>query len=300
MAIELKDFRKTLSYAIQAPVANVIADLYKIEEINTISELKQKEYANKALYYLLGIVGLFILFMIVGNISLDKGLQALIVILLFLAFIILVIAGIYALVKRYKFNQLKISFFRSELTKKIVQMLSRDMDQSALIDLQLSFQPIERKENKINTIKHPNKPGWNIDNYEDTWLKVQGQFLDKTRFELSTSGICKRQYGWKTGRSGKSKHKSKTKFLGLDINLSLTYPQRRYGAVKILKNEVNDAIILPDLTYLKGLKVTEKAMHISVRISPQIAEEQEAVYQTVTAMFLSLYQVLNLAKILSK
>ncbi len=70
--------------------------------------------------------------------------------------------------------------------------------------------------------------------------------------------------------------------------------------MKNLQNDVSSAVKLPNLSYMKGLRVTEKAMHMIVRIAPQVADNSEEIYQTITMMFLSLYQVLNLAKELSK
>lgn len=51
---------------------------------------------------------------------------------------------------------------------------------------------------------------------------------------------------------------------------------------------------------MRNLKITDKAMHLMVRIPPNQSEIQEDIYQTIVAMFLSLYQILNLAKMLSK
>ena len=84
------------------------------------------------------------------------------------------------------------------------------------------------------------------------------------------------------------------------MNLYLTYSQRRYGAVKLLQNDIRDAIKIPLFSKLRGLKVTDRNMNLTVRISPRVAQSQEEIYKTIVAMFLSLYQVLNLAKMLSK
>jgi hypothetical protein len=297
MPIELPEFRKSLTYATQAPITNVITELQEIVEIDHLAEVKQKEHGKKALYYFLSAIASIVLIIILVNINIDSGLM---VILLFLIIICLIIACIYELVMRGKFKKLNIDNYRYGAIKNIVQMLARDMDEAAVIELQLSFQTIDKKENKTNTIPHPHKQGWKIDSYQYEWLKMKGQFLDKTRFELNATGISKKQYGWKRGSSGKNKYKSKTKSGGLDINLHLIYPQRRYGAVKVLRNEVVDAIKLPELSELRGLKVTEKAIILTVRIAAQVAENQENIYQTMAAMFLSIYQVLNLAKMLSK
>ncbi len=143
----------------------------------------------------------------------------------------LIIACIYALIKRASFGRTNIINHRYEVTQQIVQMLARDIAEASEIDLEISFKPTVSKETKVETIPHPSKPGWKIDKHQYEWLKIQGQFLDKTRFLLTATELSKTQYGWKRSRSGKSKYKSKTNAVGLDVVLTLNYPQRRYGAV---------------------------------------------------------------------
>jgi hypothetical protein len=300
MPIELKQFRKSLIYEATASVSNVIADLQEISSLDKFAELQQKKYSKQALYYFLGVVASIVLIGIMSLFSIDPGLLGLIALLLILASFGLTIAGIYALVVRFKFGRLNISNYRYEIAKKVLEMLARDIDKETKIEFRLSFQQIRSKENKTETIPHPHKQKWSIDKHQHVWLKVKGQFLDKTRFALTTTGISKTQYGWKRGRSGKHKYKTKTKSLGLDVTLNLTYPQRRYGAVKILQSEIAHAVKLPKLSYMRSLEIGEKSMYMNVRIAPQVEDNQQEIYQTITMMFLSLYQVLNLAKLLSK
>ncbi|MBC1266936.1 hypothetical protein GNF07_07630, partial [Trichormus variabilis FSR] len=51
MAIELSNLRKDLLYTAQSPLANILDDLQQIAEIDQLSEMKQKEYGKKALFY---------------------------------------------------------------------------------------------------------------------------------------------------------------------------------------------------------------------------------------------------------
>lgn len=300
MPIQLKEFRKNLTYTAKATVASLMADLQEIREIDQLAELKQKEYGKQALYYFLGAIASFFVIFILTSLNVDKGFLGLVCFIMLLSGIALIIACIYALIKRASFGRTNIINHRYEVTQWLVQMLARDMTEASEMELKISFQPTVSQETKIETIPHPSKPKWKIDKHQYEWLKLQGQFLDKTRFFLTATELSKTQYGWKRSRSGKSKYKSKTKAVGLDVVLTLNYPQRRYAAVNILQNDVNSAIKLPNLAYMKGLKVTEKAMHLNVRIASQVAENSEEIYQTITMMFLSLYQVLNLAKALSK
>lgn len=300
MPIEFLKFRKNLSYTAKANVSTVIADLQEIAGIDQLAELQQTKYAKRALDYCYGIIGCFVLGFILLFLIARIPILVLGIFALFLGIVVLTIAIIYELFKKFKVGRLNIINYRYEVTQRIVQMLARDMDVASEIEIQLSFKQTKNKENKTETIPHPNKRDWKIDKYQNEWLRLKGQLLDKTRFLLTATQGSKTQYGWKRGLSGKSKYKTKSNDVGLDVILTLNYPQRRYGAIKILQNEVSNAVKLPNLSYMRNVKVTEKAMHLSVRIAPQVADNEQEIYQTITMMFLSLYQVLNLAKVLSK
>ncbi|HEY9799187.1 MAG TPA: hypothetical protein V6D25_02425 [Leptolyngbyaceae cyanobacterium] len=300
MPIEVSQLRETLIYTIQSPLVNILDDLEQIKEIDVVAESKQKEYLEKALFYFVGLVSALFLTAILISQNTKTLILSLFIALLVIIDIALIIGLSYALVERGKFKRLNFKNYRYDLTKQLLQMLFRDMDAASIFDLKLSFRPLESQENKIGTIPHPYKPGWKIDNYRDEWLGIQGQFVDKTRFYLSLTELFKKQYGWKRGSSGKQKYKTKSSHLGLDINLKLAYPQRRYGAVKLLQNEVNNAVQLHPSSTLRLIKITDKAIHINVRVPRQFDEDKNILYATITSMFLSCYQVLNLAKRLSK
>jgi hypothetical protein len=300
MPIELEKFRKQLIYEETAPITVITTDLDDLAALDQLAELKLKKYGRQALYYFLGLVILSVLAFILSSITLRIGFIGIVVGLLILGCIGLGVAWIYALIMRYKFSSLNLSNYRYDLAKSVLQMLARDVDTTASVSVRLSFNRTEIDANKTNTIPHPYKSGWKIDIYENEWLRVRGSFLDKTRFSLTTNELSKKQYGWKRGSSGKNKYKSKTKACGLEVNLSLTYPQRRYGAVKVLKNDVINAVQLPPSSTLRRIRVTNKVIYLLVRITPQFAANEDKIYQTITSMFLSIYQVLNLAKILSK
>jgi hypothetical protein len=300
MPIELQKFRKQLIYQETAPITVITTDLDDLAALDKLAELKQKKYGSKALYYFLGALTLIILIAIISGLSTTIGFLSVVNILLFLGCIGLIGGWIYALTMMFKFRRLNISNNRYDLSIKILEMLSRDMDKIALVSIKLDFNKGEIKENKTDTIPHPYKSGWKIDIYQNQWLNIQGRFLDNTQFSLTNTELLKKQYGWKRGSSGKNKYKSKIKPIGLEVNLSLIYPQRRYGAVKILKNDVINAIQLPPSSTLEKLRVTDKVMYLGVRIEPQVVESQDKVYQTIASMFLSVYHVLNLAKTLSK
>ena len=299
MSINLKDFRKQLIYQQTATSVNIIQELKEIVEIERLAEIEYKKYGKLQLYFFLGMLGTFILIVTLATLYNSKFL-AIVVKLLFIILIGLSIAFIYTTSKRIFHARLNLPKHRHTLTSDLVEMFARDTDKSSNIDVYLSFLRATAKQFKLATTPHPSKNGWKIDSFQHQWLRMKGQFLDKTRFILTITGLSKTQYGLKRGISGNNKYKSKTKIVGLDVGLTLNYPQKQYRAIKVLKNEIDAAIKVPVFCQIRNIKVTDKSLHLLVRISPDLAEKSPEIYQTITMMFLSLYQVLNLAKVLSK
>ncbi|KZL50593.1 hypothetical protein PN456_10660 [Nodularia spumigena CS-586/05] len=300
MPIELRQLRQKLIYEDTAGFDSITTDLDDIAALSQLAEIKQKKFGNQAKYYFVCAAVLGLVTFSISSVTIASGFLNIAVFLLYVGLVSLIIAGIYALFRMFKFQRLNLINYRYNLIRQVMQMLGRDLEDTHSIYLKLSFQKGENKEYKTNTLPHPYKSGWKIDIFENQWLNIKGRFLDKTRFVLTITELSKRQYGYKRSSSGKNKYKSKLKSGGLEVNLYLTYSQRRYGAVKLLQNDVRDAIKIPQFSKVRGLKVTDRNMNLTVRISPQFAENQEKIYQTILAMFLSLYQVLNLAKMLSK
>ncbi|MDM9384400.1 hypothetical protein QUB80_27390 [Chlorogloeopsis sp. ULAP01] len=299
MTIQSHQFREKLTYDQTDSVTIILTDLQKISETIIAAKAKQDNYNQKGTYYILGFIVAITLAMLLPNMFNISAVN-IIINLLIISSIYLLCTSIYVFFKANEYKKLSKNNYRIQLTQQGLQMFARDMDIMTKVEVYLNLKNLEEKENKFSTVSHPYKPNWKIDNYQLRWLKIKGEFLDKTHFDLTATQLSKTQYGWKRSRSGKSKYKSKTKPLGLDIGVTLIYPQYRYGAVKILKEEINGALKLPYFAQLKALKLTDKAIRLVVRVSPEMVDKPGELYKTITMIFLSLYQVLNLAKILSK
>ncbi|HLO87085.1 MAG TPA: hypothetical protein VK203_19065 [Nostocaceae cyanobacterium] len=299
--IDVKQFRKSLTYISIAPISKILAGLEEIKEIDRDAEIKQKARSKKIYYSLGGIFGSIILLVILSQLSfLPEVLIGFLGILLILAAPICFVAMMIFIVLYFRIGRLNLDNYRYESTYKILQFLDRDIDKNAEVEVKLSFRKIDSKEYKKNTVPHPQKPGWKIDYLEQDWLMIQGKFLDKTRFTVTLTNLAKKQYGWKTNYRGKRKYKVKTKSSGLDIHLALNYPQNRYAAIKDLENKLLKSIQVPQSAYVKGVKITDKALHLIVRLESQLIDNSQEIYQTILMMFLSCYQSLNLAKKISK
>jgi hypothetical protein len=192
---------------------------------------------------------------------------------------------------------LKLRDERYELPKKILSMVNRDHTPNTNVKILIFFTPTGQMGKKIQTLPHPSKRGWKLDIFEDQWLTLEGKFLDSTNFFLTVTELNRTAYGWNTVNN-KSKWKSKDKYKGTEINLRLTFPSKKYGATSFLQQAAPEAVKLPEQVNLKRIKVTPKAIDLTVN-TPRILN-QEKMYQTITMMFLSLYQVLNFAKLLSR
>src|SRR6476661_10899962 len=190
--------------------------------------------------------------------------------------------------------KLKLRDDRYELPKKILSMVNRDRTPNSNVKIRIHFTPASEKGKKIQTLPHPRKRGWKLDIFEDQWLTLEGKFLDSTNFFLTVTELKRTAYG----HNARGKWKSKKKPKGTKISLKLSFPSKKYGSIHVIQKAAPEAVKLPEEVNIKKIKVTPKAIDLTVNTPLNL--KQEEMYQTITMMFLSLYQVLNFAKMLSK
>jgi len=294
MAINLKTFAKDLNYQADTSVRQIFKDLKEIAEIKQLAEQKVAYFKNLAIWSWLGIVLIIIgWFFALFNFLTDWMSFG------FFLFVILIIPAIFCSVKWNYYHKLRLRDERCELPKKIVSMVNRDRTPNSNVKILVHFTPAGGKGKKIKTLPHPSKRGWKLDIFEDQWLTLEGKFLDRTNFFLTVTELNRRAYGWNTVNN-KSKWKIKDKYKGTEINLRLTFPSKKYGATSFLQQATQSAVKLPAGigVQLKQIKVAGKAIDLTVNTPLNL--NQEGLYKTITMMFLSLYQVLNFAKMLSR
>lgn len=284
MAVELASLRKNLSYQSTAVIAQVLLDLAEISTLDRVAEKQQARYRNLLIGF--GIAAFVSIFI--------PGVGIILCPLLAIA------AVVFGILMARK-GRLNVANYRYEIAKKVLEMLARDVSEAEPIAFSLVLSKPNQKEKKTRTAPHSSRPGWKVDLFRDTWLQIQGRFLDGNKFWFTATEVAQTQYGWKRSSSGKSKYKSKTKSKRLELNLDLDYSVKRYGAVPILKNEAREALQLPSEVILKRLEIDEKDINLIVRTPPWTGTDQvDSLYQAIAMMFLSLYQVLNLARVISK
>jgi hypothetical protein len=284
MAVELSSLRKNLIYQNTAAIAQVVNDLDEIAALDLVAEKQQARYRNLLICF--GIAAFVSVFIPGAGIILCP--------------ILAIVAAIFGILMARK-GRLNVANYRYGVAKKVLEMLARDVNETEPISFTLVLSKPTQKEKQTHTAPHPYRPNWKIDFFQDTWLQVQSRFLDGNKFLLTATEVAQTQYGWKRSSSGKSKYKSKTKSKRLELNLEMDYSAKRYGAVPILRDEAKGAVQLPPEVVLKRLDIDEKDIHLRVKMPPWTQPEQiEHFYQAIAMMFLSVYQVLNLARVISK
>ncbi|MGF1603362.1 MAG: hypothetical protein ACFCU8_15340 [Thermosynechococcaceae cyanobacterium] len=304
MTLNLKSFRKSLIYSRSGVGKELIADLNVIAQSDAIAEATSKKLNR---FTTISVIGLFSTFLI--------GIFAQLI-FAFAITGIFFIALIIILILSSRNSKLNIANQRYGLPKQLIPKFLRDMEPNAPIQLAIDLRDRKHKQKKVDTIPDPRRAKWKIDRYADSWLQMQGQFLDQTRFQLEITEFTVEKYGWKRSRSGKSKFKRKTKPKGSEISLALQFPRSKYGAISILGESLAEAIALPDNAQVKRLKVANNRLFLTVK-TPLLAQSP-ALYsknkgaeqidkdamdhadQLITQMMLSLYHGLNLAKKLSQ
>lgn len=199
-----------------------------------------------------------------------------------------------------RWGRLNIDNLRYKLPLRLTEMLSRDMAQGAPFNARIDFSASTVQRKQTAEGPYPRRSGWKQAFYEDSWLHLQGQFLDSTTFDLSLVEHIVIRSGTKRGRSGKVKYKRKVKHKGCEIQLVLRFSRKKYGAISLLQDDLSQAMSLPPGAALKQIKANDHQLLLRVKAPAEVCNSPAGCYQLVTQMFLSAYQVLNLSKVLSK
>ncbi|GAB4232220.1 MAG: hypothetical protein Kow00121_60360 [Elainellaceae cyanobacterium] len=287
MAIDMEHFAQHLTYTITAPIPQILTDLTTIADFDQIAEAKQKRFNTILVISLIGcFVSLFLLAFGIGIVTL----------------IVCAIAAIFAGMMLNKYRRRNLANYRYEVLRKVLALLTRDIEPNAAVNLTLVLSPPIDANKKTHTGPHPRRSGWKIDYFRDSWLNISGYFLDGTHFSLAATELHITQYGWKRSRSGKSKFKKKSKPKAQELELTMTCPRRKYGAISVLQQDAIHAIQLPDAVRLMRFKSSDRRLSLTAKTPAWVTAtpEDDPLYQTITLMFLSLYQILNLARVLSK
>jgi len=294
--MQLTSLKQNPIYQAEAPVQGIVSDLHQIVELDQEVERRQRQARQVMVWCIGGAIALLFFSVLLGSLNLFLAP------LLFAGGMLLVGGAIVAGIIRSRYVSINIPNYRYELLPQLLQMLVRDMDNQAPVKTQVVLSPPKQPDKCVHQGPHPHRPNWEQKRFADLWLTLEGQFLDHTQFQVQCTELWVQSSGWKRGRSGKMKHKSKTKPKGFDLFLALRVSRKKYGALPVLSADAQSAVQLPPSCTLKSLQVNDNQLSMRVRVQSlvQTATQVNDLYQAITSMFLSAYQILNLARELSK
>lgn len=280
MAFDLASFKRNrLTYETTASAQRIQLDCKQIAAFD-----KQMEKRNN----------IAIALCIVGGILVFIAL-AVAGFLLIIALIVLAV-GIVLLIQS---SGMEIPDLRHQLLPSVLEVLGRDMAEEATYRIQLNCTPSTDKSKKLDTIPDPSRVKWKIDRFQNNWLNLGGEFVDGTDFSIALTELAVSKYGWKRSRSGKSKFKRKNKPKGLELVLKLGFSRKRYGAIQLLQEDIQNAVKLPAHVRLKGIKVNDHMLMLTIKAPPEYLHV-ERLPNLITQLLLNAFHVLTLAKQLSK
>jgi hypothetical protein len=201
---------------------------------------------------------------------------------------------LWGLVSRGKAGTTDFEDRRYQLVDRLNRLIGVDMAPNAKLDLTLNLEPVDIKHKLVNK----GKAGvWNVDYYEDSWLKLRGKLLDGTRFTLELTEKYQYRHRKKRSASGKIKHKSKTKY-AVQAIVSLKPKEKRYPDAEQLGQQARGALQLPQATQVKELSAQDNVL--TLKTARKGKHGCDSSTDLLSGMLLSLYQVLNLSRKIGK
>ena len=201
---------------------------------------------------------------------------------------------LWGLVSRGKAGSTDFEDRRYQLVDRLNRLIGVDMAPNSVLDLTLNLEPVDIKHKLVNK----GKAGiWNVDHYEDSWLKLRGQLLDGTRFTLELTEKYQYRHRKKRSASGKIKHKSKTKS-AIQAIVSLKPKEKRYPDAGELGQQARGALQLPQATQVKELSAQDNVL--TLKTARKGDWNVNSSIDLLSGMLLSLYQVLNLSRKIGK
>jgi hypothetical protein len=297
MAAEFEQFKRTLVYRRKAPIDVILDDVVSIRALDQTSEVRQHAWTA------VGCLGL-VATIATGVLIASNPMNPRVLYILPAALLILMVAG-FVLGARHK--RTNVENRRYQLLSRVLELLKRDCPHAAEVVVALDLRRPDIKEKYVRKGK---SGSWDVKYYTDRWMNVQGRLLDGTAFRLALIDKHQARSRWATGRSGKMKHKSKSKS-ATEAALLLKAKARRYPRLNELSGQARSAVKLPEWAVLKAfaIKSDPDAHRLALSAAtktkwdvaePGKSEQPSSGVRLVAMMFLSLYQVLNLARTAEK
>ena len=286
--MDLKAFSRSRTYSQTAVPGDIVQDMHALRRFDRHHERKQSLWSW---LFGIGLVATVVLGF-GGIMAVESGGKA----LMPFAGVALIFALIsFGIRRRYK--RFNLENRRYELVARLLRYLSADMAPGEQVGMAIDFRETDHRD-KFAGKGESN--GWKIQHYKDSWLQVQGRFVDGTRFVIQLAQLLQKRSKWKRGASGKMKHKTKQKGKALAM-VRLSVKPDKYPRLPQVAGGAQQAVQLPGHAALGDLGIEGHRLTIKSTFLDRWSEEEEhSGSQVIAMMLLSLYQVLNLAKDIDK
>ena len=294
MTLNVASFRNTFLYQSEVAAAAVLADLDRIRDLDVATERLQSKWLLTTVASAL--VGVVLTITLAAS---DYGSAAAIVGLVAVAWFV------FSLSTYLRHRRSNVDNRRYELAAKLLGLLRVDMARDQAVGVKLD---LRRADHKDKFRSKGQAGSWQVSYYRDPWLRLSGQFQDGTSFELVKTELLQKRSKWHTSRSGKRKHKSKTKH-GFEAHLRLRFKPAKYRHMAALQADAAQAVQLPPGVELKRLRHTDRELGLRVvgKGPWSVVPRKGTVLGTgcdgtnmLSLLFLSLFQILNLSKAIDK
>lgn len=306
MAFDLDQFRKTLLYEAEDTISDIQSHIDEMRDMDIHFETLERRWKY------LGCGGcLMIPLSFVGGIALSSLIsEAASGIAMLVGLGIGIVAAVVGFIAKWVTGRKNIENKRYELLHRTLGMLVRDMPKDTKVKAKLDMRPRNHKLKR--TGKEKRQKGWRtwtVSLYDDPWLTLDGRLLDGTKFRLQMEE--KYQHWIWRGKKTKVKEKSNTL-----ATLILRIKPEKHPMLEKVALDGSEAVQLPEGVIFKRFIPTEASlmMKTSVKVPWNVpppagqevakkkgqTEAQVAGHQMVAMMFLSLFQILNLSRMVGK
>jgi hypothetical protein len=141
----------------------------------------------------------------------------------------------------------------------LADALGRDTLPSDKVNLRFDTRPSEQKGFLADTFK---ANGWNVKQYIQPWLTLDGQLMDGSRYRIDIIEKHQRRVKWKRSSSGKSKRKTKTKSAMAFVIFFRPNKQAEIGP-EIMAERLSQSLRLTDAARIGRIKPSGKGVRIS-------------------------------------
>lgn len=292
MAIQLSELARTLVYHNQAEIQTIQSD------VEAIRRFDRKNEKLRSIWGWLALAG-GIVCVLGGITGIATDSPVVFWSLLVIGAIFIIVGNIFRLWhKRLNFDD-----DRYELLGQVLRLLEKDSASNAVVQARLD---LGRPDARMKFVRKGSAGRWEAKFYEDQWLRLAGRLLDGTSYNLAVTERFQHRVRWTTSRSGKWKNKRKTKSATKAVLRLKPKPSKHLHLWKLAPDAAN-AIQLPDWAWVKSIAVEGGVLVLKVSVKvdwgvPLPDRERpwcDGVH-LIAMMFLSLYQIVNLSKVLTK